>query len=119
MHRALSPLLTLAVVIGCATVLAAENPVAGTWKVVSRGAEELNWTLIVKEQDGKLSGTLKGDLAEFELIDPKLDGDSFTFKVSPDDATTIAVAGKVSGKSMQGTFKGPNDEGTFTAEKQP
>jgi hypothetical protein len=118
-HRALALLLMLAVVLGCTTARAAENPMTGTWKVVSRGAEELNWTLTVKEQDGKLSGTLKGDMGEFPLIDPKLDGDSFTFKLSPDETTAISVAGKVSGKSMQGSYKSPTEEGTFTADKQP
>jgi hypothetical protein len=117
MNRASAVLLTLALLICCAAVRAAENPVVGTWRVVSFGSEGLTWTLTVKEQGGKLSGTLAGSLGEFPLIDPKLDGDKFTFKVSVDDKI-YSGEGKISGKSIEGAYKGPDDEGTFKGDKQ-
>lgn len=117
MNRAFAVLLTLAVLVSCASVRAAGNPVVGTWRVVSFGSEGLTWTLTVKEQDGKLSGTLAGGLGEFPLIEPKLDGDRFAFKVSVDDKIYSAQA-KISGKSIEGAYKGPDDEGTFKGDKQ-
>lgn len=117
MNRAFAVLLTLGLLICCGSVRAAENPVVGTWKVVSFGAEGLNWTMTVKEQGGKLSGTLVGTLGEFPLIDPKLEGNTFTFKVSVDEKT-YSGEGRISGKSIQGAYKGPDDEGTFKGDKQ-
>ncbi|MGA2325182.1 MAG: hypothetical protein ABSH05_02745 [Bryobacteraceae bacterium] len=117
MNRASALLLALALLICCAPVRAAENPVVGSWRVVSFGAEGLTWTLTVKQHDGKLSGTLKGDRGEFPLIDPKLDGNKFTFKVSVDDKI-YSAEGKISGKSVEGVYKGPDDEGTFKGDKQ-
>jgi hypothetical protein len=117
MHRAFAVLSTLALLMCCVSVRAAENPVVGTWRVVSFGAEGMTWTLTVKEQGGKLSGTLAGSLGEFPLMDPKLDGDKFSFKISMDEKIYTAE-GKISGKSMEGSYKGPDDEGTFKGEKQ-
>jgi hypothetical protein len=118
MNRASAMLVALALVLSCATVRAAENPVVGAWRVVSFGAEGLTWTLTVKEQDGKLSGNLSGGMGEFPLIDPKLEGATFTFRVSVDDKI-YSGEGKISGKRIQGSYKGPDDEGTFKGDKQP
>jgi len=117
MNRAFAVLVMLGLLVCCAPVRAAENPVVGAWKVVSFGAEGMTWTLTVKEQGGKLSGTLAGGLGEFPLIDPKLDGDKFTFKISMDEKV-YSAEGKISGKSIEGSYKGPDDEGAFKGEKQ-
>ena len=117
MNRAFAVLAMLGLLICCASARTAENPVVGAWKVVSFGAEGMTWTLTVKEQGGKLSGTLAGGLGEFPLIDPKLDGDKFTFKISMDEKV-YSAEGKISGKSIEGSYKGPDDEGAFKGEKQ-
>jgi hypothetical protein len=118
MNRVSAPLAALALLLACACVQAAENPVVGTWKIVSFGAEGLKWTLTVTEQYGKLSGKIVGDMGEFQLIDPKLDGATFAFQVSV-DGKMYSAEGKISGKSIQGAYKGPDDEGTFKGDKQP
>ncbi len=117
MNRVSALLVALALLLGCASAWAAENPVVGTWKIVSFGAEGLTWTLTVKEQAGKLSGSIVGDMGEFQLIDPKIEGATFTFRVSVGDKIYGAEA-KISGKSIQGSYKGPDDEGTFKGDKQ-
>lgn len=117
MNRVSAMLVALALLLGCASVRAAENPLVGAWKLVSFGAQGLTWTLTVKEQAGKLSGNIVGDMGEFQLIDPKLEGATFTFKVSV-DGKMYSGEGKISGKSIQGAYKGPDDEGTFKGDKQ-
>ncbi len=104
----------------CASwVLAADNPVVGTWDLVSTGAggEEMTWKLVVKEDGGKLSGTLTGDPGEFPLVDPKLEGNKFTFQVTLDQVT-YSVESKVSGKKLEGTYKGSEAEGKVAGTKQ-
>ncbi len=104
----------------CASwVVAADNPVVGTWKVVSTGAggEEMTWQLVVKEDGGKLSGTLSGDPGEFPLVNPTLEGDKFTFQVTLDQVT-YSVESKVSGKKLEGTYKGSEAEGKVSGTKQ-
>jgi hypothetical protein len=118
MNRVFAPLVAVALLLGCASVWAAENPVVGTWKIVSFGAEGLTWTMTVKEEAGKLSGSIVGDMGEFQLIDPKLEGAAFTFKVSV-DGKMYSGEGKISGRSIQGAYKGPDDQGTFKGDKQP
>lgn len=118
MNRVSALLVALALLLGCLSVQAAGNPVVGTWKIVSFGAQGLNWTLTVKEEAGKLSAKIVGDMGEFPLIEPKLEGSRFTFQVSVDGKMYSAEA-KISGKSIQGAYKGPDDEGTFKGDKQP
>ncbi len=117
MTRTLGLLLTLVVVVGCALAVAAANPVIGVWQVVSSGAEDMNWTLTVREEGGKLTGTLAGGVGEFGLVDPKVEGDSFTFKVVVNEST-YAVQTKVSGNKLAGTFKGPDMSGSLKGTRQ-
>ena len=97
--------------------VAANNPAVGTWKLVSSNGEEYQWTMTVKEEDGKLSGTLAGDPGEFPLVDPKVDGDKFTFKVTVGD-NEYTVETKITGDKLEGTYKGADSQGTVKATKQ-
>jgi hypothetical protein len=74
-------------------------------------------TLVVKEEGGKLSGTLTGSIGQFPLIDPKVEGDSFTCKISIDEQT-YTVEGKVSGKNFEGAWKGGGAQGVIKGTKE-
>lgn len=104
--------------VACAWAMAAANPVVGTWDVVSANGEEYTWTLTVKEQAGKLSGNLTGGPGDFPLIDPKLEGHTFTFKINiNEEAYTVTL--KISGNKLEGTWKGPESQGTIKGARQP
>ncbi len=98
---------------------AADNPVVGKWECISAddSGQESTWTLTVNDEGGKLSGTLAGGQGEFELTDPKLEGNTFTFKIIVNgDAYSIET--KIDGKKLDGTFKGPEASGTLKGTKQ-
>lgn len=102
--------------------LAADNPVVGTWKVVSTGpnaGDEFNWTMTIKEQDGKLTGTLVGDMGEFQLTDTKYEDGTLKCKVAI-DVNTYTIEAKVEGAKMNGTWKGitTGESGTIKGAKQ-
>jgi len=117
-NRATAMLVAVALLLACASVQAAENPVVGAWKLVSFAFEGATWTMTVKEQNGKLSGSIAGDYGRYELTKPKLDGATFTFSIYVGE-DIYEGEGKISGKSMQGSYLGPNGKGTFQGDKQP
>jgi hypothetical protein len=105
--------------IGLALCWAADNPAVGKWDCTATddAGQASNWTLVVKEDDGKLSGTLSGDPGEFDLADLKVDGNSFTFKVVVNDAT-YTVETTIDGNKLEGKYTGPEASGTIKATKQ-
>ncbi len=117
MTRILVLLLTLVFVAGGVFAVAAANPVVGVWQIVSSGAEDTNWTLTVREERGKLTGTLAGGVGEFGLVDPKVEGDRFTFKVNVNENTYV-VETKISGNRLAGTYKGPDTSGSVKGTRQ-
>ncbi len=105
-------------VAGSVVSLAADNAVVGTWDVVGTddAGQTANWTLVVKDDGGKLGGTLSGDPGEFALVDAKLDGSSFTFKVIVNEAT-YTVETTIDGSKFDGKYKGPEAAGTLKGTK--
>jgi len=102
------------------SVLASDNPIVGTWDcvAVSDQGETSNWTLVVKEVDGKLSGMLSNaEGVEFPLLDPKLDGDRFVFAVTINEQKYTSE-NKVGGDKFEGRYKGPEAEGVFRGKKR-
>lgn len=112
-------LLTLALLAGCAGMMAAEKSVVGTWKCVSDtpDGDEVRWTLTITEQGGKLAGTAAGEPGEFPLIDPKLEGDTLTFRVAV-EGETYTIEAKVSGTQLEGSWKGRDGHGFLKGTKQ-
>jgi len=104
--------------IGAVPSRAADNPVVGTWDVVSTddAGQASNWTLTVKEDDGKLTGSLSGDPGEFSLVDAKLEGNAFTFKVVVNEAS-YEVDTTIDGSKLEGKYKGPEATGTLKGTK--
>ncbi|MEK7409165.1 MAG: hypothetical protein AAB225_29230 [Acidobacteriota bacterium] len=98
---------------------AADKPIVGAWKAVtdSPDGEQYTWTVVVKEEDGKLTGTMTGGPGQFPLVDAKLDGDLFTFKVVVEEQT-YAIEVKVAGTAIEGTWKGPGSKGFIKGTKQ-
>jgi hypothetical protein len=111
-------ILTAAVLLGFTAGAAAESA-AGTWNLLAtdEGGSTTSWTLVVKDDGGKLSGTLTGPEATFALIEPKLEGQRFTFQVKINEMP-YQVETKIDGKQMEGKFKGPEASGTLKATRQ-
>ena len=111
-------LLLLALTCAMAFAAAADSAV-GTWQLVSDspGGEQYTWTLVLKEDGGKLAGTLTGGPGSFPLAEPKLDGETFTCKVTIDEQT-YSIQAKISDGKFDGTWKGPGSQGTIKGTKQ-
>jgi len=120
MTRALTLFLTILLFASVGSVVSwADNSAAvGTWDVVGTddAGQSSNWTLVVKEDGGKLTGTLTGDPGEFPIVEPKVDGNSFTFKVVVNEST-YSVEGTIDGNKFEGKYKGPDSGGTLKGTK--
>lgn len=118
MTRVITLFLTL-LLFGLTLSWAADNPAVGKWECVNTddAGQTSNWTLVVKEDNGVLTGTLSGDPGEFSIVDAKVDGDSFTFKVVVNDST-YTVENKLDGNKIEGKYKGPESSGTIKGTKQ-
>ena len=118
MTRMLTLFLTI-LLFGSMAAWAADNAaVVGQWDVVGTddAGQSANWTLVVKDDGGKLGGTLSGDPGEFTLVDAKLDGNAFTFKVIVNEATyTTEIT--INGNKFEGKYKGPEAAGTLKGTK--
>jgi hypothetical protein len=55
---------------------------------------------VVKEDGGKLSGSLIGGLGAVDLIESRLEGNTFTFKIYVNANCTAEAKLKVEGKKM-------------------
>ena len=114
--------LLLAVTLFALVAVAADNPVVGKWdcKSTDDGGQQIPWTLVVKEDGGKLSGSLISVTqpdAAVPLIEPKSDGVSFTFKVTIGDRS-YSVETKINGKKLDGKYTGSQTSGKFEGAKQ-
>jgi hypothetical protein len=93
--------------------------VSGTWQVfsTSESGDEIEWQLVVVEQDGKLSGTLSSELGDFTLENPKFDGGTLTFKVTIDSESCFVEA-RIHGSEIEGGYKSHSEKGTLKGRKQ-
>jgi hypothetical protein len=103
--------------------LAADNPIVGKWICTSNDGHgaEIDWTLTVKQDGGKLAGSLSGghEAAELPLIEPKLEGNLFTFRVHVNDNCMLATKLKIEGNKFEGTFECPQVTGSMKGTKRP
>lgn len=99
---------------------AAAESLAGRWSVVARDAEgnEIRSTLDLIVDGDRLSGTItteSGDSAP--LVDGKVEGDSFSFKIYVGDGN-IEVKGRLENGKVAGDYVTPNgSKGTYTATR--
>jgi hypothetical protein len=118
MTRTLTLFLTILLFASVAAWAADNAAVVGQWDVVGTddAGQTANWTLTVKDDGGKLGGTLSGDPGEFALVDAKLEGSAFTFKVVVNEAT-YTVETTIDGRKFDGKYKGPEATGTLKGTK--
>ena len=118
MTRTLTLFLTILLFASVAAWAADNAAVVGQWDVVSTSDDgtPMNWTLTVKDDGGKLSGTLSGDAGEIPLVEAKLEGNTFTFKVVVNEAT-YTTEGTIDGGKFDGKYKGPDGAGTVKGTK--
>jgi hypothetical protein len=116
--------IVLAVLLGCflfgaILVAAAEKPIIGKWECVATTGDgsTMNLILTVDEKDGKLAGLVSMQEGDYELVDPKLEKDVFTFRVLL-NAETYDVELKVSGSKLDGTWKGAGQTGELHGKKK-
>ncbi len=114
-----SLILITVILSGFAVGAATDNPVVGKWDLTATDSEGnvSSWVLAVEEKEGTLSGSLTGTEGTFELVDPRLDGRTFTFKVMVNGQTYLAET-RINGKRLEGKYKGPDVSGTLKADKQ-
>ena len=100
-------LLVLLAVIACA---ASGSAIVGKWNCTSvdeRGTE-IDWSLEIADQAGKLSGaitiTQSGD--KLDILEPALNGNVFTFKIQINPEEIVELNLRVDGGKLGGTFKG-------------
>lgn len=106
-----------------AAAAAAENPIAGKWNCVStdeRGTE-VTWALTVTEEAGKLAGSITltqtGD--KIGILEPRLEGNTFSFKIPINAEEIVELTCRVNGSNLEGTFKGKTSgTGTFKGTRQ-
>lgn len=98
----------------------AAGSLAGRWSVVARDAEgnQIRSTLDLKVEGDRLSGTItteSGDSAP--LVEGKVQGDSFSFKIYVGDGN-IEVKGRLENGKVAGEYVTPNgSKGTYTATR--
>jgi hypothetical protein len=118
MTRTLILILTVCL-FGCALCWASDSAIVGKWECTAtdEAGQQTNWTLVVTNDGGKLAGSLAGDPGEFALVDPKLDGNTFSFKVIVNEAAYTSEV-TIDGKKLEGKYKGPEAAGAIKGVKQ-
>jgi len=99
--------------------LAAQKPAVGIWQCVSDSpdGEQYRWTVTVKEEDGKLSGTISGAPGEYSMVEPRYENGVFSFKVQI-EGQLYTVEARISGDKLEGTWKGGSSQGVIKGTKQ-
>jgi len=101
----------------------ADSTIAGKWNCLSTDEKgmEVAWTLIITDDGGKLSGSIiigqTGD--KIDILEPVLNGNNLTFKIQINPEETVELTGRITGSSIDGTFKGKaSGTGTFKGSRQ-
>jgi len=89
-----------------AASLWAAAPIVGTWEVTSVDPDgnPIRATLIVKEDGGRLTGSLTVEDMVLRMSDAAMSGDTFTCKVTQ-EGRAYDVKAKVDGDSLEGAWE--------------
>ncbi len=119
MNRRLFFLALAPVLVSVGWLVAAEQPIVGNWDCTSTTptGTDMKWTLTVKEQNGKLTGTAGSDEGDMPISEAKLEGGEFSFKVFV-NSEPYAVKIKVDGARFQGTWTGGGETGAIKGTKK-
>ena len=117
--RFVTALLLLILAVLAIPASASSNPAVGTWQVTSptESGEEYTWKLVIKEDGGKLSGTISGEPGDFTLSDVKYEDDKLSFKVTIEDQT-FTIEARISGNKLEGAYKSATMSGTLKGVRQ-
>ncbi len=101
-----------------AAACAAETPVAGKWNCtnVSETGAQSRWTLAIRNDGGKLAGSLTDGEIELPLSEMKIDGNSLTFQFEI-NGKPYKFQGDVNGKKLEGKYSGEEASGKLQCEK--
>jgi hypothetical protein len=99
---------SLIAMFACAAVWAAGNPALGKWNCSSLGENgaRLSWALVVTQDAGQLAATVTLDGSDISLLDPKVDGDTLTFKLRVNDHEVVSFELHIDGDKLTGVFEG-------------
>jgi hypothetical protein len=103
-----------------ALLLTAAGTPVGSWDCVSAApgeTGEMNWTLDIKEVDGKLTGTAGNDQGQVAVDNLKFEDDTLTFSVSIESGT-YDITLKVNGEKLEGNWKGGGETGAIKGTKK-
>ena len=98
--------------------LAQDNAaLAGKWNMTSEtNGDPVHWTLVLKDENGKLTGFLTTDESEQPAKDFKYDASVITFK-APYQGQDYDIRLKLVGDKLDGTWSGGGDSGRTTGTK--
>ena len=101
-----------------AAVFAAETPVDGKWTCtnIQPTGQESPWSLMIREDGGKLTGSLTDGEADVQLSKIKLAGSvlSFRFYIN---AKPYLFEGTIRGTRLEGKYSGPEAAGTLRCSR--
>ncbi len=88
-----------------AASLWAAAPISGTWAVssVDPDGNPIRATLVVKDDDGKLAGSVEVESTMLAMSDAKMSGDVFTCKVTH-EGRVFDVKVKVASDALEGAW---------------
>ncbi len=105
--------------LGVACLLAGDKPV-GEWACTATtpSGGELSWTLSLKEENGRLTGSAASDEGEIPISDLRYEDGTLTFKVSLDTGT-YSVTVHFKGNKLDGNWKAESgDSGAVSGTKK-
>lgn len=117
-------LITAAALAALAVFAAGGSPIAGKWDCTSDdgSGQALSWTLEVTDEGGRLSGSLIGPPdrpGEMPLVDPRLQGNLFLFKIHVNANCIVEAKLKIDGNKLAGPFGCSEVKGILRGTKRP
>ena len=102
-----------------APVVADEKAALGVWDVVAQTPEgPMPSVMTVAKVDGKLKAEVDLNGTKREVSGEALEGDTLKLKVVY-DGVVYALACKITGDAIDGTWEGGGNSGTLTAKRRP
>lgn len=113
------PIAFLVTLLAILPLAAAQSSVVGNWQCVSDSPDggQYTWAVVVKEEGGKLTGTISGAPGEYQMEDVRFEGGVLTFKVRI-EGDVYAIEARIQGDQLEGTWKGPSSQGVIKGSRK-